>query len=70
MASTPTYETLLYGVEDNILTITFNRPEKLNAFNNTMRNEVIDALDRADADDDIRVIIFTGAGRAFCVELT
>ena len=66
MASTPTYETLLYGVEDNILTITFNRPEKLNAFNNTMRNEVIDALDRADADDDIRVIIFTGAGRAFC----
>lgn len=62
----PTYETLLYDIEDNILTITLNRPEKLNAFNNTMRNEIIDAIDHADADDDVRAIIFTGAGRAYC----
>ena len=66
MASNPTYETILYDVEDNILTITLNRPEKLNAFNNRMRDEVIDALDHADADDEVRVIIFTGAGRAYC----
>ena len=62
----PNYETLLYEVEDNILTITLNRPDKLNAFNHTMRNELVDALDRADADDEVRVIIFTGAGRAYC----
>jgi len=62
----PTYETLLYEIEDKILTITLNRPDKLNAFNNTMRNEIIDAIDHADADDDVRAIIFTGAGRAYC----
>ncbi|MEM7095330.1 MAG: crotonase/enoyl-CoA hydratase family protein [Actinomycetota bacterium] len=62
----PTYETLLYEIEDNVLTITLNRPDKLNAFNNTMRNELIDALDHADADDNVRAIIFTGAGRAYC----
>ena len=64
--TTPTYETLLYEVTDNILTITLNRPDKLNAFNGTMRNELIDALDHADADDEVRAIIFTGAGRAYC----
>ena len=62
----PSYETLLYDVEDNVLTITLNRPDKLNAFNNKMRVELIDALDHADADDDVRAIIFTGAGRAYC----
>ena len=62
----PTYETLLYEIEDHVLTITLNRPDKLNAFNNTMRVELIDALDHADADDDVRAIIFTGAGRAYC----
>ena len=66
MTAAPTYETLLFDVSENILTITLNRPDKLNAFNNTMRHELIDALDRADADDDVRVIIFTGAGRGFC----
>jgi len=66
MASQPTYETLLYEIEDNILTITLNRPEKLNAFNNRMRDELIDAIDHADADDHVRAIIFTGAGRAYC----
>ena len=60
------YETILYEVEDHILTLTLNRPEKLNAFTRDMQHEMVDALDRADADDDIRAIIVTGAGRAFC----
>ena len=61
-----TYETILYDVADEILTITLNRPDKLNAFNNAMMDELIDAFDRADADDDVRAIIVTGAGRGFC----
>lgn len=60
------YNTIIYEVEDNILTITLNRPEKLNAFTREMQTEMIDALDRADADDDVRAIIVTGAGRGFC----
>ncbi|MCB1647249.1 MAG: crotonase/enoyl-CoA hydratase family protein [Pseudomonadales bacterium] len=60
------YEQILYDVEDNILTITLNRPEKLNAFTGIMMQEMIDALDRADADDNVKAIIVTGAGRAFC----
>ena len=60
------YEQILYDVADNILTITLNRPEKLNAFTGQMMNEMIDAFNRADADDNIRAIIVTGAGRAFC----
>lgn len=63
---TPTYETLLYEIEDRVLTITLNRPDRLNAFTPTMGAEIIDALDHADADDDVRAIIFTGAGRAYC----
>jgi enoyl-CoA hydratase/carnithine racemase len=60
------YQEILYAVEDHVLTITLNRPEKLNAFTGRMMFEVLDAIDRADADDDVRAIIFTGAGRAFC----
>ena len=60
------YETILYDVEDGILTITLNRPDKLNAFTVTMMNELIEAFDRADADDAVRAVIVTGAGRAFC----
>ena len=60
------FETILYDVQDGILTITLNRPDRLNAFNNAMRDEVIAALDAADADDEVKAIIFTGAGRAFC----
>ena len=60
------YSTILYDVEDGILTITLNRPEALNAFTNDMLMELIDACDRADADDSISAIIVTGAGRGFC----
>ena len=60
------YEQILYEIKDHILTLTLNRPDRLNAFTPQMRKELIDALDRADADDNIRAIIVTGAGRAFC----
>jgi len=60
------YEQILYSVEDSVLTITLNRPERLNAFTERMCRELLDALDRADADDSVRVVIFTGAGRAYC----
>src|SRR3954454_21833063 len=62
----PDYKELLYEVDGPVLTITFNRPDKLNAFTFTMMNELIDAFDQADADDDVRVVIVTGAGRGFC----
>src|SRR6202161_3657836 len=60
------YETIKYEVAEQILTITLNRPDKLNAFNAAMQKEMIDAFDAADKDDNIRAIIVTGAGRGFC----
>ena len=60
------YTQIMYEISDRILTITLNRPERLNAFTPVMCNELIDAFGRADADDDVRVVIVTGAGRAFC----
>jgi enoyl-CoA hydratase/carnithine racemase len=60
------YETIKYEVAEQILTITLNRPDKLNAFNAAMQKELIDAFDQADMDDNIRAIIVTGAGRGFC----
>jgi len=60
------YEQILYNVKNRILTITLNRPDRLNAFTPRMREELIDAFDCSDADDDVRAIIITGAGRAFC----
>lgn len=62
----PTFETLLYSVEDGIATITLNRPDKLNAFNTQMMKDMIAAFDATDADDAVRVVIVTGAGRGFC----
>lgn len=59
-------ETLSLDLADHVLTVTLNRPEALNAFNATMMRELIEAFDRADADDDVRAVIVTGAGRAFC----
>ncbi|WP_188187456.1 enoyl-CoA hydratase-related protein [Nonomuraea sp. SYSU D8015] len=55
-----------YDVDDRVATITLNRPERLNAFTFAMRRELIDAFDLADADDDVRAVVVTGAGRAFC----
>jgi enoyl-CoA hydratase/carnithine racemase len=60
------YEEIRYAVADRILTITLDRPEKLNAFTERMGAEFLDAFDRADADDEVRVIVVTGAGRGFC----
>ncbi len=62
----PEFETIRYEVEDRVLTITLNRPEKLNAFNGHMQREMVEALDAADLDDDVRVVIVTGEGRGFC----
>ena len=62
----PEFQTLLYEVSDHILTLTMNRPERLNAFNSRMQKEFLEALDHADADDEIRVVIVTGQGRGFC----
>ena len=59
-------ETILTDLSDRILTITLNRPDRLNAFTTEMRDELIAAFDAADADDDVRVVIVTGAGRGFC----
>ncbi|MEU7812945.1 crotonase/enoyl-CoA hydratase family protein [Pseudonocardia sp. NPDC049154] len=61
-----TYETLDYTVRDGILTLTLNRPDKLNSFTVTMADELIAAYDRASADDEVGAIVVTGAGRAFC----
>ena len=60
------FETITTDVTDGILTLTLNRPEILNAFNHTMLKEMLEVFDRADADDDVRAIIVTGAGRGFC----
>ena len=57
---------ILTDLTDHVLTITLNRPERLNAWTHTMFGELMDAFDRADADDEVRAVIVTGAGRAFC----
>jgi enoyl-CoA hydratase/carnithine racemase len=63
----PTFETLLYSVEDGIATITLNRPDRMNAFTTQMMRDMIAAFDVTDADDEVKVVIVTGAGdRAFC----
>jgi len=66
------FTTITYDVSEGIATITLNRPEKLNAFNSEMMNELVAAFDLTDADDNVGAVIVTGAGRAFCsgVDLT
>jgi enoyl-CoA hydratase/carnithine racemase len=61
-----TYQTILVDKSDGIQTITFNRPDRLNALNGPMLQDTLAALDEADADDAVRAVIFTGAGRGFC----
>jgi enoyl-CoA hydratase/carnithine racemase len=60
------YEEIRYEVADNVATITLHRPDKLNAFTNRMMRELLDAFDCTDADDGVRAVIVTGAGRGFC----
>jgi enoyl-CoA hydratase/carnithine racemase len=60
------FEEIRYEVADGVLLLTLNRPDRLNAFTGTMGRELIEAFDRADADDDVRAIIVTGEGRGFC----
>jgi len=60
------FEQIKYEVSKQILTITLNRPEKLNGFTPVMSNELKEAFNEADSDDEVRVVIVTGAGRAFC----
>ena len=60
------YTDIRWQIADRVATVTLNRPDKLNSFTRRMRDELIDAFGRADADDDVRVVIVTGAGRAFC----
>jgi enoyl-CoA hydratase/carnithine racemase len=62
----PGYEEIRYDVADGVATITLHRPERLNAFTQVMAAELIDAFDRADASDEVRAVVLTGAGRAFC----
>ncbi len=64
----PDYELILYDadLDSSITRITLNRPDRLNALNDQMQVEIADAVARADADPDTRVVIITGAGRAFC----
>ena len=60
------FEQIIYDKNGPVLTVTLNRPDKLNAYTGQMQAEFISALEAADADDEIRAIIFTGAGRGFC----
>jgi enoyl-CoA hydratase/carnithine racemase len=57
---------VLYEVKDRIATVTFNRPDRLNAFNAEMESGLREAMERAARDEAVRVIILTGAGRGFC----
>lgn len=60
------YETIQLAVADGVATLTLNRPERLNAFNGAMIQDLLTAFDETDRNDDVRALVVTGAGRAFC----
>jgi enoyl-CoA hydratase/carnithine racemase len=60
------YETLLTDLAEGVLTVTLNRPDKLNAFTVGMMSDLLDLFERVDSDDEVRVVVVTGAGRGFC----
>ncbi len=60
------YSQITYMIDDKVAIVTLNRPDKLNAFTGTMMHELIAVMDEIDNDDNVRVAIFTGAGRGFC----
>jgi enoyl-CoA hydratase/carnithine racemase len=60
------YQTLLTEQRDGVLTVTLNRPDRLNAFTTQMMDELLRLFDAVDADDEVRVVVVTGAGRGFC----
>lgn len=60
------FEQITTDLTEHVLTITLNRPDRLNAWTQTMFEELIEAFDQADADDEVRAVVVTGAGRAFC----
>src|SRR5215207_5376345 len=62
----PEYQQIRCDVADGVATITLHRPDRLNAFTAVMADELIDAVDRTDAADEVRAVIITGAGRGFC----
>ena len=64
--SPPSFTQIRYDVSERVATITLDRPEKLNAFTGTMMHELIAAMDLVDADDGVRAVVFTGAGRGYC----
>ncbi|WP_191244767.1 enoyl-CoA hydratase-related protein [Amycolatopsis deserti] len=66
MGGAVSYDEIIYEVSDGIATITLNRPARLNAFTLEMAHELVAAFDEADADDSVRVVVVTGAGRGFC----
>jgi enoyl-CoA hydratase/carnithine racemase len=60
------WQEILYGVKDRVATITLNRPDRLNAYTQVMGGELREAFAKADADEGVRAIVLTGAGRGFC----
>ena len=62
----PAYKCLLYEVKDAVATLTLNRPERLNALGDTLREDLHDAVVRASGDPEVRVMVITGAGKGFC----
>ena len=60
------YQDIIYDKSERVATLTFNRPERLNAITNVMRSEILEAMKDASEDDDVRVVVIKGAGKGFC----